>query len=76
MKLKPASKPAAARNRRKPTPRVKTPATAPAPGKGDIARSMFAQWDNTHRDPRPLEWEKLRRTLEENRLRESPLFSE
>ena len=50
---------------------------APTPAhKGDVARAMFSQWDKEHRDPRPISWKKLKTTLEENRLREAPLFSE
>jgi hypothetical protein len=43
--------------------------------KGDIARAMFARWEKDHVDPRPVGWEHLKSKLEENRLRESPLFS-
>jgi hypothetical protein len=43
--------------------------------KGDIARAMFARWEKDHVDPRPVSWEHLRSKLEENRLRETPLFS-
>jgi hypothetical protein len=56
---------------------AKTVAASPAStGKGDIARAMFARWDETHRDPKPVSWEKLQATLEENRLREASLFAE
>ncbi len=48
----------------------------PVSGKGDVALAMFARWDKEHRDPRPVSWEKLQATLEENRMREAPLFSE
>lgn len=43
--------------------------------KGDIARAMFARWEKDHTDPKPISWGKFRSKLEENRLRESPLFS-
>jgi hypothetical protein len=48
----------------------------PVSGQGDVALAMFARWDKEHRDPRPVSWEKLQATLEENRMREAPLFSE
>ena len=43
--------------------------------KGDIARAMFARWENDHRDPQPMSWDKFKAKLEANRLREAPLFS-
>ncbi|MGA3007075.1 MAG: hypothetical protein ABSE59_04210 [Opitutaceae bacterium] len=43
--------------------------------KGDIARSMFARWAKDHTDPHPMSWDKFRSKLEENRLREAPLFA-
>ena len=43
--------------------------------KGDIARAMFARWAKDHTDPRPMSWSKFQSTLEENRLREAPLFA-
>ena len=42
--------------------------------KGDIARAMFARWEKDHLDPKPVSWPKFKATLEENRLRETPLF--
>jgi hypothetical protein len=47
----------------------------PVSVKGDIARAMFARWEKDHIDPRPMSWDKLKAKLEENRLREAPLFS-
>jgi hypothetical protein len=43
--------------------------------KGDIARAMFARWEKDHTDPQPMSWDKFKSKLEENRLREAPLFS-
>lgn len=43
--------------------------------KGDIARAMFARWEKDHTDPQPMSWDKFKAKLEENRLREAPLFS-
>jgi hypothetical protein len=48
---------------------------APISVKGDIARAMFARWEKDHVDPQPLSWDALKVKLEENRLREAPLFS-
>jgi len=74
MTIKAASK--TSRPRRSRSPKASLSKAAPAAtGKGDIARAMFAQWDKTRRDPKPVSWEKLQSTLEENRLREAPLFT-
>jgi len=43
--------------------------------KGDIARAMFARWERDHRDASPMPWDQFKTTLEENRLREAPLFA-
>jgi hypothetical protein len=43
--------------------------------KGDIARAMFARWERDHTDPHPMSWSKFQSKLEENRLREAPLFA-
>jgi hypothetical protein len=43
--------------------------------KGDIARAMFARWEKDHTDPQPMSWDKFKAKLEENRMREAPLFS-
>ena len=43
--------------------------------KGDIARAMFARWEKDHTNPQPMSWDKFKAKLEENRLREAPLFS-
>ena len=37
---------------------------------------MFARWEKDHTDPHPMIWAKFQAKLEENRLRESPLFSQ
>ena len=50
-------------------------AARPVSVKGDIARAMFARWEKDHTDPKPMSWEKFQSKLEENRLREAPLFS-
>jgi hypothetical protein len=51
-------------------------AQRPAPSvKGDIARAMFARWEKDHTDPRPMSWSKFQTKLEENRLRQAPLFA-
>ena len=50
-------------------------AARPASIKGDIARAMFARWEKDHTDPKPISWDKFQAKLEENRLREAPLFS-
>ena len=50
-------------------------AARPVSVKGDIARAMFARWEKDHADPKPMSWEKFQAKLEENRLREAPLFS-
>jgi len=36
---------------------------------------MFARWANEHHDRKPVRWEQLKATLEQNRLREAPLFA-
>ena len=51
-------------------------ARGPTPSvKGDIARAMFARWEKDHTDPHPMSWSKFQSKLEENRLREAPLFA-
>ncbi len=67
MKTAAKSKPAARRTRRI--------ASRTTSVKGDIARAMFARWEKDHTDPQPMSWDKFKATLEENRLRETPLFS-
>jgi len=47
----------------------------PVSVKGDIARAMFARWEKDHTDPQPMAWDEFKAKLEENRLREAPLFS-
>ena len=47
----------------------------PVSVKGDIARAMFARWEKDHTDPQPMSWDKFKAKLEENRMRETPLFS-
>jgi hypothetical protein len=36
---------------------------------------MFARWEKDHTDPQPMSWDKFKAKLEENRMREAPLFS-
>ena len=50
-------------------------AARPVSVKGDIARAMFARWEKDHTDAQPMSWEKFKSTLEKNRLREAPLFT-
>jgi hypothetical protein len=50
-------------------------AARPVSVKGDIARAMFARWEKDHTDPQPMSWDKFKAKLEENRMRETPLFS-
>ncbi|MBC8008769.1 MAG: hypothetical protein H7067_01570 [Burkholderiales bacterium] len=66
-------KPTIKAKRTRPAATRKAPRSASV--KGDIARAMFARWEKDHIDPRPMSWSKLKTTLEENRLRETPLFS-
>ena len=56
-------------------PAVSRKAPRSASVKGDIARAMFARWEKDHIDPHPISWTKLKTKLEDNRLREAPLFS-
>lgn len=59
----------------KTTTKAKHPSRRAASVKGDIARAMFARWEKDHIDPRPMGWDTFKARLEENRLREAPLFS-
>jgi hypothetical protein len=43
---------------------------------GDAARILFDRWRRENRDPKPITWERLKATMEKNRLREAPLFDE
>jgi hypothetical protein len=36
---------------------------------------MFARWAKEHHDPKPMRWEQFKAMLEQNRLREAPLFA-
>jgi hypothetical protein len=69
-----SKKPQPSSLKKRAAPRRKSVVTPSVQAKGDIARAMFTRWDKMHRDPRPISWEKLQATLQENRLREAPLF--
>jgi hypothetical protein len=68
MKTTTKSKPSVAR-------RAARPASPSVARKGDDLRAMFAQWEKEHHDPKPISWDKFQAVMEENRLREAPLFS-